>query len=1334
MSNKLLITIIFCAVTLFILRPAYAQQNLFQVTHETEGVSDFVWSPNGNQFAYIALNNDTSRLYLINVDGNNKTLLTSTEAYGYIDWKGAVITFGSRVGPDYYDGLIKRIAPDGSNETTIIGPYWYHFGFLRADGNWLLYSEAPNGWWRANRCDINGNNNLIVSHNTLVQQVGWLGRDHIIYSRGPNYYTTCGIHRVNFDGSGHIQLTPETLPNNALFIASPDTSKIVYCDGSADSWDLWIMDTDGNNKTQLTTDPTHDYLSNNRDNIWSADSHSFYFVSERSGNGDIYKLNIDGSGLIPVTDHDSLDYIPVPSPDGKKLAFISKRDGVNNIWIIRGPQILSCYPIQNQLNVSVDENISVTFDIDVNEATINNNTFIANGSISGLHQGAMSYDNIMKTATFDPDNDFEIGEVVTVVLTTDIQSMTGISLDSSYTWSFTTDVNTGTGIFFRDSLYHFGDSPHGVYAADFDNDGDLDLATANYGTDNITILSNNGDATFTYDSAYTVIDPWRVIAADLNTDGNMDLVSANSFAGQLSVLLNNGDGTFASQTAYSVGNSPSSVIAADLDGDGDLDLANTNGLSDNMAVLFNDGSGNFVIDSLYAVGSTPRSVYAADLNGNGFLDLTIAAGGSNNVWIFLNNGDGTFNPDSTYFIGDEMRSCFAADVDGDTDIDVVTANLWNGSISVLPNQGDGIFGAPTTFITGGSQPISVLAADLDGDGDLDVATANANSDDVSIMLNNGDGTYVSFSSCPAGNQAFSIFAADLDSDGDLDLTTANAWSNDISVIINSNIPQITSILPAQNSLNIPANTDISVTFNLEMDPGSLNDSTFIVYARSSGTHQGTISYDNQTRTAIFDPINDFSAGEVVTTILTSGIVSTHGVTLDQNHTRSFIIEATDGPAVFISDSTYLVGANPLSIFAADLNSDGNLDLATANEGSNSLSILYNDGNGSFGTQSLFTVGSVPKSVYATDLDNDGDIDLITANAASSNISLLYNNGANNFAVDSVDVRGLHPNSIFAADFNKDGYTDLATANTGTDNVSVLLNNGDGTFLTDSLYSVGDNPWSIFAADFDNDGDFDITTTNNLAKNLSVLLNNGNGTFFPDSIYAVYNSLSVIAADFNGDNYVDLVTVNSDSNNVSILLNMGDGTFGNQSNYPVGIFPISIFTADFDGDGDLDLATSNLVSYDISILLNNGDATFSSQTKYQANDPYGLFSADIDADGDLDIAVTNWGINRVTVLMNREFTDLETLQNQIPNQFALHQNYPNPFNPVTKIKYDLPYREKVTLKIYDVLGREVKILIDDLQEPGYQSVQFDASNLASGIYYYQLKAGQFVSTRKLLLIK
>jgi photosystem II stability/assembly factor-like uncharacterized protein len=89
---------------------------------------------------------------------------------------------------------------------------------------------------------------------------------------------------------------------------------------------------------------------------------------------------------------------------------------------------------------------------------------------------------------------------------------------------------------------------------------------------------------------------------------------------------------------------------------------------------------------------------------------------------------------------------------------------------------------------------------------------------------------------------------------------------------------------------------------------------------------------------------------------------------------------------------------------------------------------------------------------------------------------------------------------------------------------------------------------------------------------------------------------------------------------------------------------------------------------------------------------------------------------------------------IPKELRLEQNYPNPFNPSTTIKYELPKSSHVTLTVYDLLGREVTTLVNEVKEPGTYTVQFDGSNLASGVYFSRLTAGSYVQTRKLLLLR
>ncbi|NLA22085.1 MAG: T9SS type A sorting domain-containing protein [Candidatus Marinimicrobia bacterium] len=92
------------------------------------------------------------------------------------------------------------------------------------------------------------------------------------------------------------------------------------------------------------------------------------------------------------------------------------------------------------------------------------------------------------------------------------------------------------------------------------------------------------------------------------------------------------------------------------------------------------------------------------------------------------------------------------------------------------------------------------------------------------------------------------------------------------------------------------------------------------------------------------------------------------------------------------------------------------------------------------------------------------------------------------------------------------------------------------------------------------------------------------------------------------------------------------------------------------------------------------------------------------------------------------------ENNLPRRFYLEQNYPNPFNPVTRIKYSVPKTSYLTIKVYDVMGREVATVFDGVQQAGNYTAILDGSNLTSGIYFYKMETNGFVETKKLVLLK
>ncbi len=102
--------------------------------------------------------------------------------------------------------------------------------------------------------------------------------------------------------------------------------------------------------------------------------------------------------------------------------------------------------------------------------------------------------------------------------------------------------------------------------------------------------------------------------------------------------------------------------------------------------------------------------------------------------------------------------------------------------------------------------------------------------------------------------------------------------------------------------------------------------------------------------------------------------------------------------------------------------------------------------------------------------------------------------------------------------------------------------------------------------------------------------------------------------------------------------------------------------------------------------------------------------------------------------NINFIGIQQISSEVPKNFILHQNYPNPFNPNTKIEFELPKTSDITFIVYDLLGKEVYKVNEQSKQAGKYAIDFNAVNLASGIYYYQIDAGYFTQTKKMILLK
>ena len=280
----------------------------------------------------------------------------------------------------------------------------------------------------------------------------------------------------------------------------------------------------------------------------------------------------------------------------------------------------------------------------------------------------------------------------------------------------------------------------------------------------------------------------------------------------------------------------------------------------------------------------PEAVVTGDFNQDGIPDLAVASF-SGAVSVMIGNGDGTFRGQVDYVTGAGARGIVTGDFNGDGKLDLAVANQTSNTVSILLGNGDGTFQGHVDY-PAGSGPFSLAIGDFNWDGALDLAVVNQNDNQVSILLGVGDGTFEYSASYNTGQLPFGIVTGDFNLDGNLDLAVANYTDGTISILLG----------------------------NGERD----------------------------------------------------------------------VPDATD----------YATGLLPEMLATADLNADGKLDLAVGtNQVSGAqISILLGNGDGTFQPHNDFPAGSKPRSVIPVDLNGDGKVDLAIANYGSSSVSLLLGKG------------------------------------------------------------------------------------------------------------------------------------------------------------------------------------------------------------------------------------------------------------------------------------------------------------------------------------------------------
>ena len=343
--------------------------------------------------------------------------------------------------------------------------------------------------------------------------------------------------------------------------------------------------------------------------------------------------------------------------------------------------------------------------------------------------------------------------------------------------------------------------------------------------------------------------------------------------------------------------------------------------------------------------------------------------------------------------------------------------------------------------------------------------------------------------------------------------------------------------------------------------GDWNNDTFLDLAVTS---------DSPDKVTIFMNTGDGTFGAGVDVLLANGSSPTGITSADFDGDLDVDIAVTrqnlddiqllvnDGSGSFSLGVVYPVGKRPVDITAHRIDGDPTIDLAVLNRDGDSITVLLNRGDGTFSSTIEYplSVGSNPRELVAADLDTDGDIDLAAAAHDSSAIEILVNNGGGAFFTGPVlSVGSIKPEGVVAADFDGDGDNDLASAGSdgGQDFVSIFIQSTPGTFVGPTDYpTLGVDSGSMVAGDFDLDDDIDVATVNKTSGDVTAIPNTGDGTFGTALPFTVDSGPEHLAAgDLDNNGSIDLVSTNKTGNDVSVLINVYTSGFTDLGNALAG---------------------------------------------------------------------------------------------------------------------------------------------------------------------------------------
>ena len=351
---------------------------------------------------------------------------------------------------------------------------------------------------------------------------------------------------------------------------------------------------------------------------------------------------------------------------------------------------------------------------------------------------------------------------------------------------------------------------------------------------------------------------------------------------------------------------------------------------------------------------------------------------------------------------------------------------------------------------------------------------------------------------------------------------------------------------------------------------------------------------------------------------------------------SFAARTLHAQEPVFSRSDYSSHAGARAIATADFNRDGWPDVAHANTGRDTVTILLNGRNeGSLALSADLPVGHGPFDLVSADFNRDGNPDLAVANADNDSISVLIGNGTGGFSRMDIAAAG-NPRGITAADMNGDAKPDIVYTAFLQNRVQVLNGDGSGGFAVGwAVVGVANRPQGLAAADFNHDGRMDLAVAYvSAGGGLGILYGTPSGSFTARLVAGEENLNVVTAADLNKDSWPDVVAASTGFNRLGVYFG-GAGGIRHHVTYLTGFSPRGVAAADLNQDGRLDIIAANKESNTVSIFVANesGQGSFTATELAAGGGSRGVVAADFNHDGLFDLATGNQDHGSVTLLWN-----------------------------------------------------------------------------------------------------